>query len=289
MYNVLRKRLPPMPQDNSSRRNVKDQTKPSNNNRIIRLLVLVKAAPLPSTKYLETICTAGIDQNGNWYRLYPIPFRYLTSDRQFSKYQWIEVEVAPISCKADQRKESYRPNPVSIRSIGKPLPAGKATKRKQILLPIVRGSVESLKDDFFRDGTSLGMIKPKRMIDFVIRKSASQWTGKKAQAQYQMKLFDPQPKELQKVPYDFYYIFQCSDPRCKKHELSIHDWEIYASYYSWKKDYGYAEDVVLEKLRMKWLDQMWDQSRDSHLYLGTVHSRYKRPIFVVLGVFWPPK
>jgi len=41
-----------------------------------KILVAVKAYPNPSSKYVETVCCAGIDLSTNqWIRLYPIPFR----------------------------------------------------------------------------------------------------------------------------------------------------------------------------------------------------------------------
>lgn len=58
-----------------------------------RLLVTVKTAPLLSTKYTETVCTAGLLRDGTWIRIYPIPYRLLDKDQRFKKYQWIEVKL----------------------------------------------------------------------------------------------------------------------------------------------------------------------------------------------------
>ena len=38
----------------------------------LRFLVTAKTHPLPSTKYRETVCTAGITEAGEWVRLYPV-------------------------------------------------------------------------------------------------------------------------------------------------------------------------------------------------------------------------
>lgn len=244
---------------------------------------------MPSPKHTETVCTAGIDEQGNWYRLYPIPFRYIQYSKQFSKYQWIEVEISPVDQKWDYRKESYRPKVDSIKPISEALPAGTWNKRKQLVLPTVSPSLEFLSSKFHDDGTSLGIFKPKSIEDFIVEKSDGQWKGKKAMVQSQLKLFDPQPKRLEKIPYNFYYRFKCEDSSCKGHKLSIHDWEIFALYLNLKNRYQYASDEILEKIKHKWLDEMWSPKKDSYLMVGTVHSRYKQPIWVVLGVFWPPK
>ena len=70
------------------------------------------------------------------------------------------------------------------------------------------------------------------------------------------------------------------------HKLSIIDWEINALYLNMKAKYGYDMDVVLQKVKEKWLTEMWSDKRDSYLIVGT---QYPNPTFMVLGVFWPPK
>ncbi len=43
----------------------------------LRLLITVKTYPIPSKKYDELVCTAGVDETGDFFRLYPINFREL--------------------------------------------------------------------------------------------------------------------------------------------------------------------------------------------------------------------
>ena len=40
-----------------------------------RILVTVKTYPTLSRKYGETVCTAGVREDGTWVRMYPVPFR----------------------------------------------------------------------------------------------------------------------------------------------------------------------------------------------------------------------
>jgi hypothetical protein len=64
----------------------------------IDVLVLVKAYPQPSTKYTESVCVAGLRVDTpmpEWVRLYPVQFRLLKRERQFSKYDLIRVLVRP--------------------------------------------------------------------------------------------------------------------------------------------------------------------------------------------------
>ena len=81
-----------------------------------KILVTVKTYPLPSKKTMEASCTAGITQDGNWIRLFPLPFRYLQSSKQFKKYQWIEAKITKAS---DPRPESYKIDIDSITPICK--------------------------------------------------------------------------------------------------------------------------------------------------------------------------
>ena len=58
------------------------------------ILVLAKAYPTPSTKYGETVCTAGVTRSGEWIRLYPITFRDLPFNKRYEKFQWIKAKIA---------------------------------------------------------------------------------------------------------------------------------------------------------------------------------------------------
>ena len=72
-----------------------------------RILVTVKTYPPLSEKYGETVCTAGVREDGSWIRLYPVPFRRLTEVEQYHKYDWLECRVRTQS--SDRRPESFRP------------------------------------------------------------------------------------------------------------------------------------------------------------------------------------
>lgn len=40
-------------------------------------VILVKASPQVGKKHGETVCCAGVDDKGQWVRLYPVTFRTL--------------------------------------------------------------------------------------------------------------------------------------------------------------------------------------------------------------------
>jgi hypothetical protein len=83
-----------------------------------KALIVVKTYPTPAKKGAEVSCTAAITDNGEWLRLFPVPWRYLSAGEQFSKYQWVEVEVEKAS---DPRPESYKLTQSGIKILSEPL------------------------------------------------------------------------------------------------------------------------------------------------------------------------
>ena len=86
-----------------------------------KVLITVMTYPHPSQGYQELVCTAGVTEDGEWVRLYPIDYRYRPSHQKFQKYQWVEVELAERGEGNDQRKESRKPSLDSIRLLGERL------------------------------------------------------------------------------------------------------------------------------------------------------------------------
>lgn len=75
-----------------------------------RILITVKTYPTLSRKYGETVCTAGLREDGSWVRLYPVPFRRLEEGEQYRKFDWLECDVARST--KDPRPETYHPTDV---------------------------------------------------------------------------------------------------------------------------------------------------------------------------------
>ena len=71
-----------------------------------KILILVKTYPTFSKKYFELVCTAGINEKGEWRRIYPVPFRELSDLEQYKKYQWVEMDIERNM--SDPRPESYK-------------------------------------------------------------------------------------------------------------------------------------------------------------------------------------
>ena len=143
----------------------------------LKVLVTVNTYPIPSAKYDELSCTAGVTEGGDFIRLYPINYRDLPWDQQFKKYQWIEV-MAERRTGRDFRKESWRPDSASVQLIGEPIPTGRGgdwSERGKYVLKNVAVSMEALRDHQEADDTSLGVMRPRDVMDLVVTADAPEW------------------------------------------------------------------------------------------------------------------
>ncbi len=248
-----------------------------------RVLITVRTYPTPARKGVEVSCTAGITDDGHWIRLFPVPWRLLSYDKRFRKYQWIEVNIKKAS---DPRPESYQLDPDTIKILTEPLSTNNDWQmRKDIIYPLKAHCLCCLQTQ--RDANqfpTLGIIKPKSIRSFKIEKSDAKWSQEQMESLKQMSLFDNQPlRELEKIPYIFSYNFICQEHNCTGHELMCTDWEIMESYRLWSKKYGkdwekyfrqkYETEMILEK--------------DTHFYVGTLHEHPNA--WIIVGLFYPPK
>lgn len=251
-----------------------------------KVLITVKSYPNPSKKYGETVCVAGIDIDSRaWVRLYPIRFRDLDGNKKFKKYSIIQVQV--IKAKKDKRPESYRVDADSIKIIGYlDTRKDRWTQRKNIILPTISNSMCEILQESEDKDKSLGMFKP-RNIDFVWEKARPKNQNARKACYAQLSFLDKKKEVIENIPFDFRYKFFChNDPLCSGHNYSIIDWEIGQAYRDWQWKYK-TQDLLLEKIKERWLDNMCSSNNDVYFFVGNM-KRF-RNIFMVLGVFYPPK
>lgn len=254
-----------------------------------KVLITVKTYPIPSSKYDELVCTAGVREDGSFIRLYPINFRDLPYSQQFRKYQWIEVAVKKYTGR-DARKESYRPDCESIEIVGEPIPTKPYwLERAKYALAKASQSMEQLYEQQEQDRTSLGVFKPKTVHDLEISSDDADWKPSFKAALAQQRLWETRTKSKEpprKVPFKFHFRFECDDSRCKKnHRMMIEDWEVGALY--WKLvDNGETPEGAASGVRAKFLEEICGPTKDTHFFTGTILAHPKS--WVIIGVFWPP-
>jgi len=204
----------------------------------VKILITVKAYPALSRKYDETVCTAGITEEGKWIRLYPIPYRQLDYDKQFRKYEWVELDVE--RNKSDFRPETYRPKNIFLEDMVSHglIEADKGIwkeRRKYVLKKVYKNLTKLITDAKNKNVcTSLAVFKPEKIIDFLYEKTKREWEKEKVafikSKKLQLNLFDNQDKDditefelVDKVPYKFSFRFK--DDENRESTLMIEDWE----------------------------------------------------------------
>ena len=257
-----------------------------------KILILVKTYPTFSKKYFELVCTAGINEKGEWRRLYPIPFRELSEIEKYKKYQWIEVTLEKNI--SDSRKESYKVKG-DIKILNHISPKNNWSHRKSLLINTpIYDKIEVIKEKAQKDNTlSLCQFKPKEIIEFQVKQVEEQWDKdilrQIKNSKNQIDLFESLNREIdlvKKLPYKFSYRFK--DESNRESTLMIEDWEIGQLYWNCLKkenDKGKAVNKVREKY------EKFISENDLTLFLGTTlkfHHTSKNP-FLIIGLFYPKK
>lgn len=248
----------------------------------IRVLITVKTYPLPSEKYEELVCTAGLKEDGNFIRLYPIDYRYRAYEQWYAKYQWIEVEVEKQT--RDPRPESYRPVG-DIKPIGEPISTkDNWSERKRFVLAKAISSMCDLEKKSQKE-VSLGIVKPAIVNDLVIEATDRDWKPQWIAHMNQMRLFAADRKPLEKIPYKFSYVFRCLDKGCNGHTKMINDWEVGQLYRSMRDKFD-DEKIACEKVKEKFFNHICGSSVDTHFFVGTT---LQHASWIIIGTFWPKK
>ncbi len=218
--------------------------------------------------------------------MYPIDYRYRPRSQQFHKYQWIDVETEKPVPGKDNRLESHRPKLDSIKVIGEPLSAAnKWAERRDIIDKMPHHTVNELKACFDSGRTSLGVVRPSRVIDMEIRPVENRdWKANWQNLFKQMTLFGPQQKPLRKLPYTFHYHFECEDSE-KPHIAMCEDWELGTLFLGEAERLG-SDEAAAESVKNKFLGELCRDDKDTRFFMGT---RYPYNVWLVLGVFWPPR
>lgn len=262
-----------------------------------KICIIAKTYPTLSRKYDELVCTAGVRPDGSWVRLYPIPFRKLDYDKQYHKFQWIEVDIERNI--EDFRPETYRLRKHNAISIGSKIPTDKDgtwVTRRNLLLQNVYTNKQKLLNDAYNPEIfrSLAVFKPSYIKKFTVEKAeTSVWDPELLSIieakSHQVDLFlgaqNPY-KVVKKVPYDFSY--ELIDENGFSSKLQIIDWEIGMLYWNCLKDNNEVE--ACECVRKKYWDD-FVKTKDVYLILGTTkgfHAKRSPNPFLIIGVF-PPK
>jgi len=259
-----------------------------------RVLITVKTYPTLSRKYGETVCTAGVREDGSWVRIYPVPFRRLEEVQQYRKFDWLECHLARNY--GDPRPETRRPvDQAELKAADHTGTDDNWRERRRLLLHTARvyERLDDLIEGAKSNEVSLAVFKPKRVNDFVCEEDDERdWNPEKSrqirQLYSQLDLFEDNAwrqtfQIIPKLPYNFSYRFE--DAAGRSSELQVLDWEAGALYWNCLAAANGDEMQALAKVRQKYFDEFG--RRDLHFFLGTTqqfHFVAPNP-WVIIGVF----
>ena len=264
-----------------------------------KVLITVTTYPLPSRSYDELVCTAGMLENGDWIRIYPVPLSFLidlkgTGKIKNVKYTWIELDLNKRT--DDFRPESHSPVNYDFKDIevGTTINTdGNWLIRKDYCLRnIYTKKNKLLEDSKDPNNVSLATFKPTEVIGVEVEEDEREWKDEWKEIRKQGNLFEA-VKSIEtlipKLPYKFFYRF--SDDDGVESRLMIEDWEIGALYWNCLRNADGNESVALKKVKEHYEDN-FIKNKDLYFFLGTTkewHRRRANNPFVIIGVFYPKK
>ncbi|MHA1679407.1 MAG: hypothetical protein ACTSUE_00210 [Promethearchaeota archaeon] len=258
-----------------------------------KIRIIVKAYPEPSKKYGSSICTAGLVDDREWIRIYPIDLNYyLKHKATFKKWTLIEADVKPRKEKLN-RKESHKVNENSIVLVDNSLAGGSLIqkdwdRRNKILLKKLSPSMAHLEEAKQEKSISIGLIKP-RAFKFHLRDDIENIEVEEAK-NLQSTLFGERLITPDKIPKKFAYKFYCQDQGCncnvkkRPHDMICEDFELLESFRQWRK--RYKDFKILETKLIEKYDDFMKEKRELYFVVGTTHLF---GTWVIIGLYYPPK
>lgn len=229
-----------------------------------RILVLAEASPNWSEKYGSyLICTAGINEDGEWRRLYPVRIEQVLGT--IHRWNWISVRTTKPD--HDPRIESRKINPDEIKVDGI-LPK---EEKRQLLEKLCDVSLENP----VNQRRSLAIVKPE-ILDFVIRER------KKTTIQLTLdgQVFKRQPFG----DVGLYYKWRCEEPcpvcATHPHMMECFDWGANILYRRYLPNKETAKEKTTELCYTKMKDNY-----DTWFVLGT-HSRRPYSVWMIVSLIW---
>lgn len=203
-----------------------------------KCLNLIKANPHLSSQYFETVCCAGIGEDGKWRRQYPVSFRVLEDAQKFKRWSWIEYEY--IEPRNDKRKESQKVQDNSIRVVGTAKTSERATCLNHLIFP--NFSIPEKRED------SLTLIRPTKSNFHWKRRDPDDvalQTRKHADIVRQGSFLHKEAAPLAQCPYSFH--FSWHDNNGKKWNSTCDDWETSATFFNRRRALG-NEQAALDSM-----------------------------------------
>lgn len=257
--------------------------------RTIRATIFAKTYPELSTRYYETVCTAAIRlDDGHPVRLYPVPLRYLSDDAQYKLWDTIEVRVDRNA--RDQRPESWKIDPATIRHIDHvSVDSYEWANRRTLIDRSTEWHYPGLADlraAQKRDRISIGLVTPGSIegVELAAKPADARRDFERKCTELKRRklsdLFDPRFRSLDFLPNEIFLHWRCATPcaTCSRqaHRMKVLDWGLMqlARRNDWRAAVRRLEDISNLK------------THDFRLFLGNFA---KFPTSFGIIALWYPK
>lgn len=251
-----------------------------------RILIWGKTYPELSVRHTETVCTAGVREDGRPIRLYPVGFRYLEPAQQYGLYDVISVRVKRNL--GDPRPESHKIDVQSLAIVGHLEPDSQHWAARREWIDRTAGywhfnSVAPMLDRQRHGYHSIGLVRV-GAVDrcYLAPRSAgdrARFEAKAAAHQAQSDLFARNARKLDFIPNEIRLVWRCAE-RCSQcaqspHDMSVLDWGLIqlARREGW--------EMALDRLK-----RLADPaSHDFKLFLGNFFTH--QSTFGIIGLWYP--
>jgi len=232
--------------------------------RTIELMVNCKTYPAVSAKYVETVCTGGVQATGEFVRLYPVPFRFLDAKEQYGR--WDVIQVRAYRDTKDTRPESWhleRGTPIVV------VDTVTSDKRKWEWM---RKTVHHSADAMEQKGLTNGCVRIDP-IELYWKPDPKEWTPSQLGVIQQGDLFatkEQMQEVADRVPWQFRLKYRETNSGIER-DGKVLAWSYYQGFRRARNEVGSDEaalDRVVEKVRAS----IFNPEKTVFAILGT-HSR----------------
>lgn len=261
-----------------------------------RMLILAKTYPTPSKGSVETTCVAAVSENGELRRIFPLPFRLLPDNQQFTKWQWVAANFRQPA--GDRRPESRRIDVDSLM-LGERVVNGRNpdwVERMRWIVPHILPSFAALEERRSSTGETLGFLRPSRILglDITMLPPAKRDWDEEERAKLtsdfeQGDLFTSTSESgerrramLEKLPFAVHYRYEIDTPDGpEQNRHLVTDWEVGMLYRNCLHRHGAGwEKPFRDHL------ETWMAGRDLVFMMGTVHRWPNR--WLIISLIYPP-
>jgi hypothetical protein len=230
----------------------------------LELMVNCKTYPAVSTKYIETVCTGGVQADGQFVRLYPVPFRFLDAEEQYGR--WDVIRVQAYRDAKDKRPESWHLAPgMPITKIDR---IDTERSRWEWMRKTVHTSTQYMTDNGITNGCV--EIEP---IELYWKPDSTEWTPTQRAVINQGNLFATKQQFeniSERVPWQFRLKFRERNSR-REDDAKVLAWSYYEGF---RREARQVDDLsALNKIADKIRRSIFNPEKTVFAIFGT-HSRF---------------